>query len=261
MKTVSEAPLSHCQDAISKHKISGIPPPPPSYSCASCPPPLLLLGILKVMRGEFDPMASSLTAFLKRDLEVWYVTTNVTFFSGLLTFIAAMALHSYAFFPGALGAAAALAWGSVAALLVTVAQCAATYDHGFAGMAARCLVLLSQQLTANAFGVLAMAVAAGALVCCAKATLDSTCRPDPALSPTSALDPRGLTQKEPMLCGMPPKEGLGRALAAGWGRALSESGHPRHPAFHSASRVGWGVGACMWPNGTQTPPSSRVSVA
>ena len=65
-----------------------------------------------LMTGKLDPLAEDPVALLERELEYEYITTSFCAQTGLLLFVAALALRSYAAFPGPLGKACVVAFGT-----------------------------------------------------------------------------------------------------------------------------------------------------
>jgi len=120
----------------------------------------------RLMGGGFDPMATDGFAFLLREFEPSFVACRVGFFTGLLSFLSALALRAWAAFPGTLGSA--IACGMTAVMFQMIAFFNSTvigYRFGLVGLVWRFITIyLTSALNGASIMSFASLAAAGTTI-------------------------------------------------------------------------------------------------
>ena len=114
--------------------------------------------------GGFNPMATDPTSFLIREMEFQYVSVRASFFIGLLSFIASIALRVWAFVPGPLGHG--LAFGIVSVQLQLLAFFNSTvvnYPMGLLGLMVRTVQLFFTQVAPTPIGAVSLLCCIGSI--------------------------------------------------------------------------------------------------
>jgi hypothetical protein len=65
---------------------------------------------VRLLAGDFDPYSKTATDFLRREFELSYLLTGVSFFTGVESFVCGLAIRAYTSLPAAAGQVQAASW-------------------------------------------------------------------------------------------------------------------------------------------------------
>lgn len=121
---------------------------------------------VRLLAGHYNPMASDVVSMLRREFEVHYLGVRLHFFTGLISFMASLALRAWASLPRDIGLGPSLILVATCLHLVQQFNATVHYYAGFFHMWARFLYLYGMQMVTkkSAAGIASVAFAAAGLI-------------------------------------------------------------------------------------------------
>jgi hypothetical protein len=120
---------------------------------------------VRVMAGDFDSHAETPLHFLRREFELSYLWTGLSFFAGIEAYVFGLAIRAFTTLPGAAGQAVALLLCATAAGMVAFAQQSLVTYAGIGPSLTRLIeLLLHKVLLRSVAGYASIALSALALL-------------------------------------------------------------------------------------------------